>query len=96
LAATTRDGRRARWATAFLVRVGETGDRFAIWNELGEMIFARLTPEGYAEESRARLLEPTGMAGGRAVVWSMPAFANGHVFVRNDAELVRVDLRARR
>lgn len=90
LAATTRDGKRARWATAFLTR---HEDRFFIWNENGELILARLAPAGYQELSRAQLLEPTNLAGGRPVVWSVPAFARGHVFLRNDRELIRVDLR---
>jgi outer membrane protein assembly factor BamB len=93
LALTTRDGRRARWATAFLTR---HEDRVFVWNELGQLILARLTPAGCTEISRQALLEPTGMAGGRSVVWSAPSFANGHVFVRNDAELIRVDLRQSR
>lgn len=92
LAPTTRDGKRARWATAFLIR---HNDRFFIWNELGELLLARLTPTGYEEISRQAVLEPTGSAGGRNVVWSMPGFANGHLLVRNDRELVRVDLRKR-
>lgn len=92
LAATTRDGKRARWATAFLVR---HEDRYFLWNELGQLVLARLSPKGYEEISRQTLLEPTNRAGDRAVVWSAPAFANRHVFVRNDRELVRVDLRRR-
>jgi outer membrane protein assembly factor BamB len=89
LAATTRDGKEARWANAFLVK---NGDRFFICNELGDLIIARLSPRGYEEISRTHLLEPTGEAAGRAVVWSHPAFANRTVFARNDRELVAVDL----
>lgn len=92
LAATTPDGKRARWATGFLVRHAE---RFFIWNEMGQLILARLTPAGYDELGRAALLEPTTRAGSRNVVWSMPACANGHIFLRNDRELIRVDLRRR-
>lgn len=38
------------------------------------------------------MLEPTNEAFGRKVVWSAPAFAMKSAFVRNDKELVRVDL----
>ena len=38
--------------------------------------------------SRAKLLEPTGAAFGRTVVWSHPAFADKCVFARNDKEIV--------
>jgi outer membrane protein assembly factor BamB len=83
---------QARWATAHLVR---NGDRTWILNERGELIIARLTPQGYRELSRARLLGPTtGQLPQRGgVTWSHPAFAHGHVFARNDNELVCADLR---
>jgi outer membrane protein assembly factor BamB len=87
---TRIDGKPARWTTAFLVK---HEDRFFIYNETGDLIIARLSPIGYEELSRVHLLDPTNRAGGRDVHWSHPAFANGHVFVRNDRELIRVDLR---
>jgi outer membrane protein assembly factor BamB len=88
---------KANWATAHLVRNGE---RTWIFNEKGELIIARLTPEGYHEISRAKLIGPTlGQLNDRrrgGVAWSHPAFAYGHVFARNDDELVCADLRASR
>jgi outer membrane protein assembly factor BamB len=75
--------------TAFLVK---NGDRFFLFNEKGELIIARLSPKGYEEVSRARLLEPTSTYGNRDVVWSHPAFANRCVYARNDKELVCVSL----
>ncbi len=51
------------------------------------MIIAKLTRGGYEEISRTHLIEPTGEAFGRNVVWTAPAFANRCVFVRNDKEL---------
>lgn len=60
----------------------------------GELIMARLTPQGLQEFSRAKLLDPTldqlRQRGG--VTWSHPAFAYRHVFARNDKELVCADL----
>ncbi len=85
---TTGDGAKTS-ATAFLVK---NGDRFALMAETGDLILARLTPKGYEEISRAKILEPTGDAFGRAVVWSHPAFANRCVYARNDRELVCVSL----
>ena len=89
LDATTNDGKPARWCTAFLVK---HGDRFFIYNELGDLIIARLRPQGYEEISRAHLLEPTNLAGGRQVHWSHPAYAYKRVFVRNDESIICVDL----
>ena len=85
----TTSGEPVRWANAFIVKNGE---RFFLCNELGDLIIARLTPAGYEEISRAHLLEPTGSAAGRPVVWSHPAFANRHVYARNDKEIICVDL----
>lgn len=82
-------GRNDRWANAFLVK---HGDRFFIANEKGDLIIAKLSPQGCEEISRAHLLEPTGNAGARPVVWSHPAFANKHAYLRNDKELICVDL----
>ena len=50
------------------------------------------SPKGYEEISRAHLLEPTGNAVARPVVWSHPAFANKRAYMRNDKELICVDL----
>jgi outer membrane protein assembly factor BamB len=88
-AATT--GKQVRWGNAFLIK---QGSRFFLFNELGDLIIARLTPGGYAETSRAHLLEPTGTASGRNVLWSHPAFANRRLYARNDKEIICVSLAA--
>jgi len=92
MAATTHDSKEMRWGNAFIVK---NGDRFFLFNELGDLIIARLTPQGYEEISRAHLLEPTNTMPGRAVVWSHPAFANRCIFARNDKEIICVDLSVR-
>ena len=78
---------KARWATAHFI---ENGDRVWIFNERGELIISELSPVGFKEISRAKLIEPTldqlRRRGG--VCWSHPAFANRHVFARNGKELV--------
>lgn len=84
-------GEAVRWANAFLIR---HEDRFFLFNERGDLILARLSPSGYEEIGRAHLIEPTATAAGRNVVWSHPAFADRHVFVRNDEELACFSLAA--
>jgi outer membrane protein assembly factor BamB len=82
---------KARWSTIHFV---QQGDRTWMFNERGELIIGRLTPQGFQEISRAKLLEPTleqlNSRGG--VCWSHPAFAGGHIFARNDQELVCASL----
>lgn len=80
-----------RHGTAYLTRHEPTGT-FFLFSETGDLITAKLSAEGYEETGRVNLLEPTNEAFGRAVVWSPPAFAQKSVFVRNDKELIRVDL----
>jgi outer membrane protein assembly factor BamB len=87
----TTGGRRANSATSFLIKHDE---RFLVTNEMGDLIIARLSPDGYEEISRWHMLDPTSVAFGRDVVWSHPAFANRCVFARNDKELVCVSLAA--
>ena len=86
-AATT--GKRVAYGTAFLVKHEE---RFFLLNDAGDLIIARLDREGYHEQCRAHLLDPTNEAFGRPVVWSHPAFANRCVYARNDKEIICVSL----
>ena len=83
-------GEELECANAHIVK---NGDRFFLCAENGDLIIATLNPTGPKEISRAKLLVPTLSYQGRDVVWSHPAFANGHVIARNDKELVSVDLR---
>ena len=84
---------KARWASGFIVR---HGDRYFINNERGDLIIAKFSPAGDREISRAKLIKPTSDSGNRrelgAVNWSHPAYANRHVFARNDEEIISVPL----
>jgi outer membrane protein assembly factor BamB len=84
---------KSRWSTIHMV---ENAGRMWMFNERGEVVIAKLSPTGYEEISRAKLIEPTrvqlGQRGG--VCWSHPAFAHQHVFARNDEELVCASLAA--
>ncbi len=83
-----------RWASAFLVR---NGDRYFINNDMGDLIIARFDKAGYHEIDRTRLIEPTtessfSRRSSRIVNWSHPAYANGHIFARNDLQIIRASL----
>ena len=80
-----------RYGTAFLTY--HPGNRqFWILGEMGDLIIAELSPQGYREVGRAHVLEPTNTSGSRKVLWSPPAFAMRSAFVRNDREMIRIDL----
>ena len=90
---------QARWGTAFFVK--HRDDRYFVNNDDGFLIIAQFTPEGYVERSRTKLIEPTSSAGfgprrlfDRLVNWSHPAYANRHIFQRNDTEIIRASLDA--
>jgi outer membrane protein assembly factor BamB len=84
-------GKKADCGTAFLV---PQGDRFVIFNDAGELILANLTSHGYEEIDRARILDPVESSRGRQVVWAHPAFADRHVYARNNKEIVCVSMAA--
>ncbi len=73
--------------TAFIVR---SNDLFYLFNESGELVIARMSPKGYEELDRTKIIEPTNFAMGRDVVWCAPAFANGSIYVRNDEKLIKI------
>jgi outer membrane protein assembly factor BamB len=68
------------------------GNSVFIYNELGELILAHLSSQGYEEICRTTLLDPTYPFGGRKLTWAAPAFANRHVFARNEKEIICVSL----
>jgi len=84
---------RARWSNIHMVRSDE---RMWMFNERGELLIARLSPKGFEEIDRAKLIEPTtGQLEQRGgVCWAHPAFANRHVFIRNDQKIVCASLAA--
>ncbi len=75
--------------TAFLVK---QDDRYFIFNEKGELLIAKLTPQGVEVIDRASVIKPTNNAFGRDVVWCAPAFAGTRMYVRNDNECICVEL----
>ena len=81
--------RRVGSGTAFIVKQGE---KFWLFNENGELIIARLSANGYEELDRAKVIEASNNAFNRPVVWSMPAFANKKIYLRNDEKIICLDV----
>ena len=86
---------RRRWVSGFMVK---NGNRIFMNNDRGELIIARLHPTGYEEISRTALIAPTSPPGNRRelrnVSWVHPAYANRHIYMRNDEEIVAFSLAA--
>ena len=81
--------KKDRWANIHFV---QNGNKTWMFNEHGELIISELSPNGFKEISRTKIIEPTKEQLPRGVTWSHPAFANKHVFARNDKEMVCIDL----
>lgn len=75
--------------TAFIVK---QSDRYFLFAETGDLVIGKLSPAGFTEIDRAKVIEPSNNAFGRQVVWCAPAFANGRMYVRNDEICQCVDL----
>lgn len=84
---------KARWSNIHMV---QNGDQTWMFNERGELLITQISPQGYTEISRTKIIEPTQVQlrqrGG--VCWSHPAFANRTVFARNDDKLIAVSVAA--
>jgi outer membrane protein assembly factor BamB len=81
--------RKNRWANIHFV---QNENKTWMFNEHGELIISELSPMGFHEISRTKIIDPTKDQLPRGVTWSHPAFANKHIFVRNDNRLVCIDL----
>lgn len=73
---------RSRNPQASLMWLGDS-DRMLALNAEGELVLARLSPEGYQELSRAKIIGPT---------WAHPAMSGNYLYARSDEELVCVEL----
>jgi outer membrane protein assembly factor BamB len=78
------------------IHLTPNGDATFLFTDEGNLILARLTPDGYREISRVHLLEPTSDLGLRKFTWVPPVYANRCVFARNDKELICASLAAKR
>ncbi len=81
--------KKNRWANIHFV---QNGNKIWMFNEHGELIISELSSGGFKEISRTKIIEPTKEQLSRGVTWSHPAFANKHVYIRNDIKLVCIDL----
>jgi outer membrane protein assembly factor BamB len=85
------EGKKSLFGQVFIV---EQARRYWMWNDQGELILAKLNPQGYDEISRAKLLPTIEHTRGRDVLWCHPAFANRRAYMHNGQELICVSLAA--
>ncbi|OAI53475.1 hypothetical protein AYO44_15960 [Planctomycetaceae bacterium SCGC AG-212-F19] len=73
------------------IHLTPNGEGVFLHTDKGELIRAQLTAQDFRESSRTLLLKPVA----KAKAWAAPAYANRHVFVRNDEEIICVSLAAK-
>ena len=73
---------KGRNPQATMVWLGDT-DRAVVLNSDGELLMVRLSPKGYQESSRTRVIGST---------WAHPAYAGGCVYVRNDDTIACIEV----
>ena len=78
------------------IHLTPNGDVTYLFTDEGNLILARLTPEGYHEINRVHLLKPTSVLGARRLAWTPPVYAHRCIFARNFEELICASLAARR
>ena len=74
------------------IHITPQGDGFFLFTDEGNLIRAQLSATGYREISRCHLIDPTWPFNSAKFVYAPPAFANRHVFVRSEAEVVCASL----
>ena len=77
------------------IHLTPNGDAVFLFTDEGNLILARLAPDGYREISRVHLLKPTSNLGTRKFAWIPPVYADRQIFARNDEELVCAFLAAK-
>jgi outer membrane protein assembly factor BamB len=59
-------------------------DRLIVLGDLGDLVLAEASPAGYRELARAKVFEDRS--------WTAPSLAGSHLYLRNQTELVSLDL----
>jgi len=82
---------KARWANVHLVRQGDLTWGF---NELGELLLGRFTPEGYVDLGRAKVIDPVRISPNprNGICWAHPAFSGRQIIIRSDEQLTCIQI----
>lgn len=81
----------ARWANVHLV---PQGNRVWGFNEAGELLLGALSPEGYRDLGRVKVIDPVRISPNprNGVCWAHPAFSGNRVYLRSDAKLICIEI----
>jgi outer membrane protein assembly factor BamB len=76
-----------RWANVHLI---PQEDKVWGFNELGELLLGKLSPAGYRDLGRVKVIDPVRISPNprNGVCWAHPAFSGNRIFLRSDAKLI--------
>ena len=74
------------------IHITPQGGGYFLFTDEGDLIRAQLSSAGYQEIGRSHLIDPTWPFNGAKFVYAPLAFANRHVFARNEGEVVCASL----
>lgn len=74
------------------IHITPNGDSAFLFTDTGDLVRAKLMPDGYQELTRTTLFKPNYVFEGRKVAWTYPAYSNKHIFARNNEELICASL----
>ena len=78
------------------IHLTPNGDAVWLFTDEGNLIRAHLTPKGYrGAKPRSSVGAHVTLLQAKLLAWVPPAYANRHVFARNDKELVCASLAAK-
>lgn len=80
-----------RWANVHFVT---RGDQVWGFNETGELLLGKLSPEGYTDKGRVKVIEPVKISPNprNGVNWAHPAFSRNFIYVRSDSRLICLEI----
>ncbi len=84
-------GPNERWANIHFV---SQGDQVWGFNEIGELLLGKLTPERYIDQGRVKVIDAVKISPNprNGVNWAHPAFSENHIFVRSDSRLICLEI----
>lgn len=84
-------GPHERWANIHFVVQGNQ-----VWgfNEIGELLLGRLTPERFINQGRVKVIDPVKVPPNprNGVNWAHPAFSGNRIYVRSDSRLICLEI----
>jgi outer membrane protein assembly factor BamB len=80
-------GPNERWANIHFVT---QGDQVWGFNEIGELLLGKFTPEQYIDQGRVKVIDVFKISPNprNGVNWAHPAFSGNRIFVRSDSRLI--------